>query len=59
VTLLDPSALWPTLALLLFFAAFLAVLVWVLCTPISRWKRDASMPLSDRPVEPRTEENRT
>jgi hypothetical protein len=59
VTVLAQSALWPTLALVIFFAAFLAVLAWVLCTPISRWQRDASMPLREQPVESRTEENRT
>lgn len=43
---------WPTVALLVALAAFLAIVAFVFLVPAQRWRKDARIPLDDcNPVE--------
>jgi len=44
---------WPTASMLFFIAVFLGVVAWLVFSKKERWARDASIPLSESPVEPR------
>lgn len=45
---------WPTVSMLFFIAVFLGVVAWLIFSNKERWARDASIPLSEAPVEPRS-----
>jgi cbb3-type cytochrome oxidase subunit 3 len=48
------AGLWPTVSMLFFLAVFLGVIAWLIFSKKERWARDASIPLSETPVEPRS-----
>lgn len=45
-----------TIALVFFLALFVGIVLWLVFSNSSRWKRDAEIPLHEDPVEPRTPE---
>lgn len=47
------GSVWPLVSLVFFVALFVLMLAWLLFSRKERWARDASIPLSEEPVEPR------
>ena len=54
VTESSAGGFWPIVSMLFFIAVFLGVVAWLIFSKKDRWARDASIPLSEAPVEPRS-----
>lgn len=47
------GSVWPLVSLVFFVTLFALMIAWLLLSRKERWARDASIPLSEEPVEPR------